>query len=100
MKSYKFEYSDKTVIKVRFYNTGCYSVVDKNGEHEVGQWRKVPMRIGKDLSKESKDKNSVTFQYAPFDKSSGHREGFGINYIYQSEMAHTIAMSWYHTHKK
>lgn len=39
MKAYKFN-TNKGDFTVRFHNTGCVTIVDKNGEHEIGMWIK------------------------------------------------------------
>ncbi len=39
MKAYKYKFKgDNDDFTVRFHNTGCVTIVDKNGEHEVGMW--------------------------------------------------------------
>lgn len=48
-KSYKFRHNDGSDVKVRFYFTGIYTIVDKNGEHELGAWGKSPMLGGRNL---------------------------------------------------
>jgi len=40
MKAYKFTTVNKDEFKVRFYPTGGVTIVDKDGEHEVGMWEK------------------------------------------------------------
>ena len=39
MKSYVYTTIKGDTFKVRFYKTGGVTIVDKNGEHEVGMWR-------------------------------------------------------------
>lgn len=41
MKSYKFTTKAGETYKVRFYETGGYTITDKNGEHEAGIWRRT-----------------------------------------------------------
>ena len=94
MKCYRYEHKDGTVIKVRFYNTGCYTVVDKNGAHEAGQWFKKQQFLNEEYGIRSKDKNAVYFEYQPFGKKKSRA------YSYQENMARTIATDWYHTNKK
>lgn len=65
-KSYKFTNKNGVEIKVRFYFTGIYTIVDKNGEHELGTWRKEPLLVGRHL-KTSKDKSRVIYRARPFD---------------------------------
>lgn len=64
-KSYKFKHDSGSEIKVRFYFTGIYTIVDKNGEHEMGTWEKTPLLVGKYL-KPSKDKSQVLYSAKPF----------------------------------
>ena len=40
MKAYKVKFIDDTEYSVRFHNTGGVTLVDNNGEHEVGTWIK------------------------------------------------------------
>lgn len=40
MKTYKVKFIDGTEYRVRFHNTGGVTVVDENGEHEIGTWEK------------------------------------------------------------
>lgn len=40
MKAYKVKFIDGTQYNVRFHKTGGVTIVDKNGEHEIGMWRK------------------------------------------------------------
>lgn len=50
--------------KVRFYGKedGIYTITDKNGEHEVGLWKRVPM-----LDRYGKPKKTVAmFEGRPF----------------------------------
>lgn len=65
-KSYKFSNKDGVEIKVRFYFTGIYTIVDKNGEHEMGTWKKEPLLVGRH-NKPSKDKSRVIYRARPFD---------------------------------
>lgn len=44
MKAFKFKTTTGNEYKVRFYDTGVYTVFDNNGEHEVGLWRKTEER--------------------------------------------------------
>lgn len=63
-KSYKFTNREGAVIKVRFYFTGIFTIVDKNGEHEMGLWDKEPLfRID---GRPSKDKSQVLYKAKPF----------------------------------
>lgn len=64
MKSYNFTTTNGETYKVRFYETGCYTVTDHNGEHEAGTWGKRPLILSN--GKPSKDKNSVLYFAAPF----------------------------------
>ena len=74
MKSYKFN-TKSGLLKVRFYPTGCFSVVDFQGcEHELGEWEKQPIYLDKEKTRVSKDKNSVTFSYKYFGKRQMHNE--------------------------
>lgn len=68
-KSYKFKHNESgEEIKVRFYFTGIYTIVDKNGEHEMGEWYKEPLLVGKWL-RPSKDKSCVIYRARPFDST-------------------------------
>jgi hypothetical protein len=41
MKTYKYKsIKSGEEFKVRFYPTGIFTIFDKNGEHEVGMWRR------------------------------------------------------------
>lgn len=41
MKTYKFKsIKSGEQFKVRFYPTGIFTIFDKNGEHEIGMWRR------------------------------------------------------------
>ena len=40
MKAYKVKFVDGTKYSVRFHKTGGVTIVDKNGEHEIGMWKK------------------------------------------------------------
>lgn len=40
MKAYKYKTKQGENFSVRFHNTGCVTIVDKNGEHEIGIWKK------------------------------------------------------------
>lgn len=93
MKCYKYLHRDGTVIKVRFYNTCIYTVVDKNGEHEVGQWFKNQQFLNEEYGIRSKDKNAVYFEYQEFGKKKSRA------YCYQQKMADDIATDWYYSHK-
>lgn len=63
-KSYKFTNREGAVLKVRFYSTGIFTIVDKNGEHEMGLWNKEPLlRID---GRPSKDKSQVLYKAKPF----------------------------------
>lgn len=59
-KSYKFTNKEGSVIKVRFYFTGIYTIVDKNGEHEMGLWDKEPLLRAD--GRPSKDKSQVLYK--------------------------------------
>lgn len=63
-KSYKFTNKEGAVIKVRFYFTGIYTIVDKNGEHEMGLWEKKPLLRAD--SRPSKDKSQVFYKAKSF----------------------------------
>lgn len=72
-KSYKFSHDNGSEIKVRFYFTGIYTIVDKNGEHEMGLWQKTPLLVGKYL-KPSKDKSCVLYSAKPFGQHINHSD--------------------------
>lgn len=40
MKAYKVKFVDGTEYSVRFHKTGGVTIVDENGEHEIGMWEK------------------------------------------------------------
>ena len=40
MKVYKVKFVDGTQYSVRFHKTGGVTIVDKNGEHEIGMWKR------------------------------------------------------------
>ena len=40
MKAYKVKFVDGSEYTVRFHKIGGVTIVDKNGEHEVGMWKK------------------------------------------------------------
>lgn len=63
-KSYKFTNKEGAVIKVRFYFTGIFTIVDKNGEHEMGLWDKKPLLRAD--GRPSKDKSCVLYKAKPF----------------------------------
>lgn len=63
-KSYKFTNREGAIIKVRFYFTGIFTIVDKNGEREMGLWDKRPL-LRADGSP-SKDKSQVLYHAKPF----------------------------------
>lgn len=66
-KSYKFKHNESgEEIKVRFYFTGIYTIVDKNGEHEMGEWVKKPLPVGK-YDRPSKDRHCVEYRARPFE---------------------------------
>ena len=44
MKAYKFKKRDGEILSVRFYKSGCITIKDNNGEHEVGMWWKGECR--------------------------------------------------------
>ena len=41
MNTFKFTTVAGNSYRVRFYETGGYTVFDKNGEHEAGSWRRT-----------------------------------------------------------
>lgn len=43
MKSYVFSRKNGQTFKVRFYQTGIFTIVDADGEHEVGEWNATPL---------------------------------------------------------
>lgn len=40
MKTYKVKFINNIEYSVRFHKTGCVTIVDKDGEHEIGMWKK------------------------------------------------------------
>lgn len=60
MKTFKFTSREGKVYRVKFYDSGVYTITDKNGEHELGIWEKKPMLVGK-YNRPSKDRNSVVY---------------------------------------
>jgi hypothetical protein len=40
MKAYKVKFVNGIEYSVRFHGTGGVTIVDKNGEHEIGMWKK------------------------------------------------------------
>lgn len=90
MKSYVYN-TKKGVIKVRFYKTGCYTVIDPSGnEHEAGQWEKRLMWLDKEKTKLSKDKNSVIFAIKSFD-------GWKYEDCYCESVAYQIAQNYFYS---
>ena len=72
-KAYKFKNKDGVEIKVRFYFTGIYTIVDKNGEHELGEWVKKPLLVGRyDLP--SKDPHCVEYRARPFEYKKAYSD--------------------------
>ena len=54
MKAYIFHRRNGDELSVRFYKTGGVTIKDKNGEHEVGEWRKGDYRyIGRLFSQKN-----------------------------------------------
>lgn len=74
-KSYKFTNRECAVIKVRFYFTGIYTIVDKNGEHEMGLWSKEPLLRAD--GRPSKDKSCVLYKA----KSFSHKVSFSDTWL-------------------
>lgn len=74
-KSYKFNHKNGSEIKVRFYFTGIYTIVDKNGEHEMGLWNKEPLLRAD--GRPSKDKSCVLYKA----KSFLHKESFSDTWL-------------------
>lgn len=64
MKAYKFTTKSGEAYKVRFYDSGIYTVFDKNGEHEMGLWWR-----SKGCGYEGKEfeKGNVHFEYSLMD---------------------------------
>lgn len=90
MKSYVYN-TKKGTIKVRFYKTGCYTVIDPNGnEHETGEWEKTPMWLDKEKTRVSKDKNSVIFSVKSFD-------GWKYEHPSCENVASMIARNYFYT---
>lgn len=66
----------KKSYRVRFYSSGCYTIIDEEGyEHEAGTWKKVPFTL--DNGQPSRDKNSVYYVGSPFGKRK--HEGFKLS---------------------
>lgn len=64
-KSYKFQHtSARTEFKVRFYSTGIFTIVDKNGEHEIGLWNKEPLLVGRHLKPSKKQVIYKAFSFS------------------------------------
>lgn len=88
MRSYKYN-TPKGEIKIRFYQTGCFTFTDPKGyEHEKGQWWKQRMYLDEQAGILSKDKNAVYFEIAEY----GHRRA---TYSTMKNMADNYANIFY-----
>ena len=61
VKIFKFTNSKGGIRRVKFYDSGIYTITDLNGEHECGTWEKKPMLVGRYSDKPSKDPNRVYY---------------------------------------
>lgn len=73
MKTFKFESKEGKVYRVKFYDSGIYTITDKNGEHELGIWEKKPLLVGR-YNTPSKNPNEVTYFASSFAKTAISKE--------------------------
>ena len=90
MKSYRFtKKSTGEIISVIFLGTGCYSIIDGNGKHDVGEWHKEQQYLDVEKGILSKDKNAVVYYAKPFDSN-----GKWFSSFWQKDLAGYLAEDW------